>query len=376
MLALSSQFAVSTNYKAFPQVWNKKWCPDGYAQITSQAECDAAAVELGLTKYGPSSTNEVSEYLPSCMIASMGLRWNKYGLLDLNMTTGDWLGFTAICKVAGLFECIEDGGCVACTPGQQGCTDKGTCEARLPACNPPPKTLAHQHRDVFTAELNTALKGPEVNPTHYGNPSGGCESDELAVTGAQIGLTGSLCAPHCKDDGTCPTDFPAGVTALPQCALSSGSDKYCLLECIADSSCDTGATCKGATPSQYGICTYDAAPSPPGPSPSSHYEDPFAGCGSDEIAVAITGTAGQVCAPKCNPDSSCPTDVPEGVTAVPQCALQDPSGNKYCILECLSQMNCGDKASCKNASPTQYGICTYDSLQRERTLDLLEAHRA
>ena len=70
---------------------------------------------------------------------------------------------------------------------------------------------------------------------------------------------------------------------------------------------------------------------------------------------------GEVCAPKCNPDQSCPQDKPTGVTAVPQCALSDSSGNKYCVLECSPTMNCGDKASCKNGSPTQYGICTYDS---------------
>jgi len=219
---------------------------------------------------------------------------------------------------------------------------------------------AHHHQAI---KLHEFLGQPFANPTHYGPPSGGCEPDELAVSGSQIGISGSLCAPPCAADGiTCPTDFPPGVMALPQCALSAGTAKYCLLECLGDASCDTGATCKGATPTQYGICSYDAAPVPPGPSPpSSHYEDPYDGCQADEQAFQITGMAGQVCAPVCASDLTCPTDLPDGSTAIPQCALSDPTGNKYCVLECLAASTCGGKATCKGASPTQYGICTYDS---------------
>jgi hypothetical protein len=224
--------------------------------------------------------------------------------------------------------------------------------------------LIHRERAALT--LDMAVVGytkPLTNPTHYGPPSGGCEGDEIAVAGPQVGLTGSFCAPKCLPDGSCPTDFPAGVQALPQCALTSGTDKYCLLECLSDAACDTGATCKGATPTKYGICTYDASPTPPGPSPpASHYEDPFDGCSADESDFSITGYAGQICAPKCNPDNSCPTDKPAGVDAVPMCALSDPSGAKYCVLECLPTNNCGTKASCKGASASSYGICTYDSL--------------
>ena len=100
-------------------------------------------------------------------------------------------------------------------------------------------------------------------------------------------------------------------------------------------------------------------PPPPPPSPPSHYGDPFAGCAADEITVGIQGMSGEVCAPKCAADLSCPTDVPLGVTALPQCALQDGAGNKYCVLECTPGMICGVKASCK--SSTWAEICTYDS---------------
>jgi len=214
-------------------------------------------------------------------------------------------------------------------------------------------------RDIKRVTFDTSIVADAAftNPTHFGNPSGGCEPDELTVAGAQIGVTGALCSPPCHPDGSCPIDFPVGVTALPQCALTAGVLQYCLLECLFDDQCDTGATCKAATPTQYGICSYDAPPPPP--SPPSHYGDPFAGCAADEITVGIQGMSGEVCAPKCAADLSCPTDVPLGVTALPQCALQDGAGNKYCVLECTPGMICGVKASCK--SSTWAEICTYDS---------------
>ena len=94
---------------------------------------------------------------------------------------------------------------------------------------------------------------------------------------------------------------------------------------------------------------------------NGHYEDPNTGCGADEKAFTIQGLTGEVCAPSCT-TAACPTDVPAGVTASPQCALQDQSGNKYCVLLCTPSVEddqCGDKASCK---PIQgQGVCTYDS---------------
>jgi len=93
---------------------------------------------------------------------------------------------------------------------------------------------------------------------------------------------------------------------------------------------------------------------------NGHYGDPSAGCMADEKSVQITGVAGDVCTPACA-GTTCPTDVPTGVTATPICALQDTAGNKYCILECTpSQKNdaqCGT-ASCKAVQGV--GICTYD----------------
>jgi len=95
---------------------------------------------------------------------------------------------------------------------------------------------------------------------------------------------------------------------------------------------------------------------------SSHYEDPKPnGCLSDEQAIQIQGVSGDFCTPKCTGilKMSCPQDLPDGVTAKPQCALKDQSGNKYCALICTPGANdsCG-KATCKSIQGT--GICTYD----------------
>ncbi len=94
---------------------------------------------------------------------------------------------------------------------------------------------------------------------------------------------------------------------------------------------------------------------------STYYEDPKNGCRSDELAVQITGIDGDFCSPKCT-TTACPTDVPTGVTATPQCALSSASStDKYCALICQpsgDDAQCGTNASCKSIQGV--GICTYD----------------
>merc|ERR1712203_712358 len=91
-----------------------------------------------------------------------------------------------------------------------------------------------------------------ANPTHYGDPKTGCESDEQAV---QVqGIKGDFCSPQCSSSGTCPSDEPTGDTAKPTCALKTTTgSKYCALICSTDSECGTGSCQKiGGT----GLCTY------------------------------------------------------------------------------------------------------------------------
>merc|ERR1712005_90276 len=105
------------------------------------------------------------------------------------------------------------------------------------------------------------------------------------------------------------------------------------------------------------------SPGPTPPSPSgSHYEDPKGGCRSDEVSIQVQGVTGGFCSPACTLGIFCPGDKPSGVTAKPQCALQDSSTHKkYCALICSPTSNdnqCGTNASCKSIQLV--GICTYD----------------
>lgn len=90
---------------------------------------------------------------------------------------------------------------------------------------------------------------------------------------------------------------------------------------------------------------------------ASHYEKPP--CQADEIAGQLsTGT--QLCAPKCDASGGCPTDLPAGVTAQPQCALKTTSGDKYCALVCKEASDCGAGADCTKPVPFMpTGVCTY-----------------
>jgi len=101
---------------------------------------------------------------------------------------------------------------------------------------------------------------------------------------------------------------------------------------------------------------------------SGHYGDPKDGCESDEQAVQIQGLAGDFCSPKCQLFGKCPTDIPTGITAKPECALKTTTGAKYCALICspslpiknqfVADAQCGQNASCKAISGV--GICTYN----------------
>merc|ERR1711953_682390 len=94
-----------------------------------------------------------------------------------------------------------------------------------------------------------------ANPTHYGDPKTGCESDEEAVR--VQGLSGDFCSPPCSSSGVCPSDEPTGDTAKPQCALKTGTGKqYCALICSQDSECGTGSCQKIQG---TGLCTYATA---------------------------------------------------------------------------------------------------------------------
>merc|ERR1719502_1394200 len=95
---------------------------------------------------------------------------------------------------------------------------------------------------------------------------------------------------------------------------------------------------------------------------TSHYEKPP--CQSDEVDVQGQGLQGEICAPKCS-GTSCPTDVPTGTTAKPQCVLQDSStGDKYCALTCFLG-GCPAGSKCRHSGLV--GLCMYDTGAEELT---------
>merc|ERR1712217_168287 len=112
------------------------------------------------------------------------------------------------------------------------------------------------------SSMRTLTAEVAVNPTHYGDPKDGCESDEQSVR--VQGVPGDFCSPSCTSSGSCPTDVPSGDSAKPQCALKSPTGKqYCALICTpsvlrsdgANGECGTG-TCQSIQ--GIGLCTYAA----------------------------------------------------------------------------------------------------------------------
>lgn len=118
----------------------------------------------------------------------------------------------------------------------------------------------------------------------------------------------------------------------------------------------TGATGMGPGPSP--------GPSPPPPPGPSHYENPKDGCRSDEEPVRISGIPGELCSPDCT-KAACPTDVPSGVTADPECVLQDTAHHKRCALVCKRSSECGAGARCHKPQPS-IGLCTYDAEEQSQ----------
>jgi hypothetical protein len=110
--------------------------------------------------------------------------------------------------------------------------------------------------------VDSAVVTTDAATSHYGPPSDGCESDEVAFS--INGVKGKVCSPKCTNS-PCPTDVPEHVTARPTCALQNPAtgDKYCVLLCVPvpeDKMLRVGGgMCGDATcqPIQNtGVCTY------------------------------------------------------------------------------------------------------------------------
>ncbi|KAL1524679.1 hypothetical protein AB1Y20_019565 [Prymnesium parvum] len=269
------------------------------------------------------------------------------------------------------FEWIQENGGI-CTeqayPYTSGSGTTGTCTK---SCSP--VVTVSGHKDVPKGDEKALLSAVASQPVSIA-----IEADKSAF---QLYKSGVL------DSTSCGTSLDHGVLIVGYGTDSSSGKDYWkvknswgatwgeegYIRMVRDkdmcglaqqASYPTGAKAVGPAPSP--------SPTPPSPSPpaSTHYSDPSGGCLSDEAEITIQGVSGDFCSPKCTGlFQTCPSDVPSGVTAMPQCALQDASsGSKYCALICsptadikdqrAADAQCGTNASCK---PIQgLGICTYD----------------
>lgn len=73
-------------------------------------------------------------------------------------------------------------------------------------------------------------------------------------------------------------------------------------------------------------------------------------CGNDEVSGEVQGESALICAAKCKDVTfECPSDVPLGTTAEPQCMLQDVNAGFHCGLVCQLDTQCPSGHACRAA---------------------------
>lgn len=80
---------------------------------------------------------------------------------------------------------------------------------------------------------------------------------------------------------------------------------------------------------------------------------------SGEVIGEVQGETGSICATRCNSNYECPTDVPSGALARPQCMLKDVNDASYCGLLCSADAQCPSGAFCKRLGSPEVSICVH-----------------
>eukprot|EP00931_Biecheleriopsis_adriatica_P069152 TRINITY_DN43025_c0_g1_i1.p1 TRINITY_DN43025_c0_g1~~TRINITY_DN43025_c0_g1_i1.p1 ORF type:complete len:382 (+),score=65.68 TRINITY_DN43025_c0_g1_i1:49-1146(+) len=90
----------------------------------------------------------------------------------------------------------------------------------------------------------------------------------------------------------------------------------------------------------------------------THYEQPP--CQHDEVQGEVLGASGYTCSPRCEDNTfNCPSDMPGGASAQPQCMLQDVDKGAFCGLLCQMDAQCPTGSQCKQMSQMGVGLCLY-----------------
>lgn len=80
----------------------------------------------------------------------------------------------------------------------------------------------------------------------------------------------------------------------------------------------------------------------------------------DDIRGEVQDASGYLCANRCAADTfNCPTDVPVGSSAQPQCMLQDMDRGNFCALLCQVDSQCPNGARCRQMKQVEVGICIF-----------------
>mmetsp|Transcript_7591 Transcript_7591/g.10421 ORF Transcript_7591/g.10421 Transcript_7591/m.10421 type:complete len:175 (-) Transcript_7591:301-825(-) len=99
-------------------------------------------------------------------------------------------------------------------------------------------------------------RGGERKGYDYGDPKYGCMVGEQPMQ--VLGVAGEFCSPECTTSHSCPTLIAPGVSATPQCALTTSSEQeFCVLICMSTNQCAAGAICHPI--SGVGICTFTSS---------------------------------------------------------------------------------------------------------------------